>query len=113
MPVRLTHPDNRFTVHQRQPRQFTGLRGDALDDRLGDIRDAREAQEFESVRRHAHGQDVPAVIGQLTDIPAFNKFGEQTVARAARQGQGIRNGYEANAFALRRQQIENSQTVFE
>ena len=51
------------------------------------------------------------MINQLPDISTFDEVGEQAVARAARQGQGVGNGEEARAFALRRKEIKNSQAV--
>jgi hypothetical protein len=90
--LRLAHKGQAFAVQNAQAHQLTGLLGQPIQHGLGNVNNARVAQEAKAKRDQLHRQDVVTLFARLLDVAGLAQRSQQPMRGAERNVEPRRNG---------------------
>jgi hypothetical protein len=92
-------PGQPIAIQDRKAHKLTRHLRHPVQDRLGNVDDARGAQKAEPHRHQLGGQSIGAMVERLTQIAVMDQFVEQPVRGAARQVQPLGHHTQGNPRA--------------
>jgi hypothetical protein len=102
-------PGQPIAIQDRKAHKLTRHLRHPVQDRLGNVDDARGAQKAEPHRHQLGGQSIGAMVERLAQIAVMDQFVEQPVRGAARQVQPLGHHTQRQPLGLGRQQFEDGQ----
>ncbi len=109
----LGHPDQAVVVHDRQPHELARLQRQPLQQRLGNVDDARVAEVTQAERDHLGRELVVALLALLPHIAAVLQITQQAVAGAQGNVQVLGHVGQGQPVWVARKVFEQGKTTVE